>query len=80
MALETNILFEKVHQFSFSSQKALKLLEAMYVTRFTDEKMSKLVRQNKGGTFHLSVCGHEMIGCAAGLALESKKDWGTTLL
>jgi 2-oxoisovalerate dehydrogenase E1 component len=53
----------------------LKLLESMYITRFTDDKMSKLVRQNKGGTFHLSVCGHEMIGCAAGIALQARRDW-----
>ena len=59
-----------------SKANALELLKAMYLTRFTDDKMSKLVRQNKGGTFHLSVCGHEMIGCAAGMALVPGKDWG----
>jgi TPP-dependent pyruvate/acetoin dehydrogenase alpha subunit len=50
-----------------SKEKALKVLEVMYLTRLTDEKMSKLVRQNKGGTFHLSVLGHEMVGatCAS---------------
>jgi 2-oxoisovalerate dehydrogenase E1 component len=57
-------------------QKCLQLLEAMYITRLADEKMSKLVRQNKGGSFHLSVCGHEMIGCGFGLGLTSGKDWG----
>jgi 2-oxoisovalerate dehydrogenase E1 component len=57
-------------------QKCLQLLEAMYITRQADEKMSKLVRQNKGGSFHLSVCGHEMIGCGFGLSLTSGKDWG----
>lgn len=59
-----------------NKQHCLQLLEAMYTTRFADDKMSKLVRQNKGGTFHLSVSGHEMIGCAAGLALDPGKDWG----
>lgn len=53
----------------------LKALEVMYLTRFMDDKMSKLVRQNKGATFHLSPSGHEMIGALAGLALTPGKDW-----
>lgn len=57
-------------------QQCLKTLEAMYLTRFLDEKMSKLSRQNKGGTFHLSSLGHEMIGVMCGLALEAGRDWG----
>ncbi len=57
-------------------EKCLKLLEAMLRTRILDEKMFKLVRQNKGGTFHISVIGHEMIGAACALALEPGKDWG----
>jgi len=57
-------------------QKCLQTLEAMYLTRFLDEKMTKLVRQNKGGTFHLSSMGHEMIGTMCGLALEAGRDWG----
>lgn len=56
--------------------RCLTTLEAMYITRFLDEKMSKLVRQNKGGTFHLSSLGHEMIGTMCGLALEAGRDWG----
>lgn len=54
----------------------LKTLEVMYLTRLMDEKMMKLVRQNKGGTFHLSVNGHEMIGAVCALSLVSGKDWG----
>lgn len=57
-------------------EKCLKLLEAMLRTRILDEKMFKLVRQNKGGTFHISVMGHEMIGAGSALALEPGKDWG----
>jgi len=56
--------------------KCLETLKAMYLTRFLDEKMTKLARQNKGGAFHLSSLGHEMIGTMCGLALESGKDWG----
>lgn len=59
-----------------SKEKALKVLEVMYLTRLADDKMYKLVRQNKGGTFHLSVLGHEMVGAVCGLGLTSKVDWG----
>lgn len=54
----------------------LKTLEVMYLTRFMDEKMSKLGRQNKGGTFHLSSLGHELIGAVSALSLIPGKDWG----
>lgn len=57
-------------------EKCLRVLEVMYLTRFMDDKMSKLVRQNKGGTFHMPVTGHELIGAVSGLSLESGKDWG----
>jgi 2-oxoisovalerate dehydrogenase E1 component len=53
----------------------LKTLEVMHLTRFMDDKMSKLVRQNKGATFHLPVAGHEMIGAIAALSLTPGKDW-----
>lgn len=59
-----------------ASQQSLKTLEAMYLTRFLDEKMTKLARQNKGGNFHLSSLGHEMIGTMCGLALKAGHDWG----
>lgn len=47
----------------------------MYLTRFLDEKMMKMARQNKGGTFHLSSLGHEMIGTMCGLSLKAGHDW-----
>ncbi|MBS0620981.1 MAG: MFS transporter [Verrucomicrobia bacterium] len=59
-----------------SKEKALKALESMYWTRFADEKMQKLIRQNKGGTFHLCVSGHEMVGVLSAMALTPGKDWG----
>ena len=59
-----------------SKEQCLKTLEAMYLTRFLDEKMTKLARQNKGGTFHVASLGHEMIGTVCGLALEAGRDWG----
>ena len=57
-------------------EKALRVLRAMHLARFTDEKMGKLVRQNKGGTFQLSILGHELIGVASGLSLQPGVDWG----
>lgn len=54
---------------------ALETLRLMLITRMSDDKMSKLVRQNKGGTFHLAVTGHEMIGTLSGLAFQSGVDW-----
>jgi 2-oxoisovalerate dehydrogenase E1 component len=59
-----------------SQHLALKVLSVMYVTRFMDEKCFKLSRQNKGGTFQLSVAGHELIGAVAALQLEPGRDWG----
>jgi 2-oxoisovalerate dehydrogenase E1 component len=55
---------------------SLKALEVMYLTRFMDEKCFKLSRQNKGGTFQLSVAGHELAGALAALSLTPGKDWG----
>ncbi|MCH9634769.1 MAG: 1-deoxy-D-xylulose-5-phosphate synthase [Chlamydiae bacterium] len=55
--------------------QALKVLEIAYQTRFLDEKLSSLAKQNKGGTFHLSPKGHELVGAVCALGLISKKDW-----
>lgn len=57
-------------------EQCLKTLQAMYLSRATDEKMLKLARQNKGGSFHLSGLGHEMIGVMCGLSLRAGHDWG----
>lgn len=51
-------------------------LRVMFRCRYADHKMQKLVRQNKGGTFHLCVNGHEMIGALSALLLTPGKDWG----
>lgn len=56
--------------------KMLAVLRAMLLSRMTDEKMGKLVRQNKGATFQLSAAGHEMAGVVAAQNLVSGKDWG----
>lgn len=50
-------------------------LETVYLARLMDDKMAKLVRQNKGATFQLSVSGHELIGALSALALISGCDW-----
>lgn len=59
-----------------TKEKSLKVLDAVYLTRFMDDKMSKLVRQNKGATFQLSVSGHELIGAVSALSLIPGTDWG----
>lgn len=67
-------LVEKDSQLTKS--KALKILDVLHLTRFMDDKMAKLVRQNKGATFQLSVSGHEMIGAISALSLIPGMDWG----
>jgi TPP-dependent pyruvate/acetoin dehydrogenase alpha subunit len=53
----------RMQEISVSNKaNCLKTLEVMLLTRFVDEKMSKLIRQNKGGAFHLSTAGHAKIG------------------
>ena len=53
-----------------------RVLRRMLQCRLIDDKMKKLVRQNKGGTFHLSPNGHELIGVVSALSLQAGKDWG----
>lgn len=55
--------------------KYLETLEKMLLTRYMDEKMAKLVRQNKGTTFHLAVSGHEMVGVVCADHLRVGTDW-----
>lgn len=72
-----NVIVEKqASQKKEAKTFALKALEVMYLTRLMDDKCFKLSRQNKGGTFQLSVAGHEMIGALSALSLTPGKDWG----
>ena len=73
MQAENKIILEQVE---LDVENAKRTLSVMHWTRFMDEKMGKLVRQNKGGTFHLGVSGHEMIGAVAALSLKPGVDWG----
>ncbi|HEX2582649.1 MAG TPA: thiamine pyrophosphate-dependent enzyme, partial [Chlamydiales bacterium] len=73
-SIERNLL-EEILTRSFDRKMAERTLVAMYWTRFMDDKMNKLVRQNKGATFHLPVSGHEMIGAISGLSLIPGTDW-----
>lgn len=59
-----------------NKQKCLELLKDMLLSRFTDDKMAKMVKQNKGATFQLSAAGHELVGVVAAKSLVSGKDWG----
>lgn len=56
-------------------ERALALYDKMVLCRALDEKTFKLSRQNKGGTFHISTCGHEMVGVLAALHLSSGSDF-----
>ena len=64
-----------VQLLSRKAKVCLKVLEVMLQSRLCDDKMMKLVRQNKGGTFHLSVLGHELVGAVCALSLVPGKDW-----
>lgn len=59
---------------SISKKLSLDVLKIIYKTRFIDDKMGNLVKQNKGTTFFLSAKGHEIIGAVASLFLK-KEDW-----
>ena len=62
--------------FDFKSKKVcFDILRYFYISRFTDEKMEKLVKQNKGTTFFLSNQGHELVGIVLAKHLIAKKDW-----
>ncbi|HAB98275.1 MAG TPA: MFS transporter [Parachlamydiales bacterium] len=73
MSLQVDSLVDSL---LLARDRLLRALQAMHYTRFMDDKMSKLVRQNKGGTFHLPVAGHEMIGVLSAMALIPGTDWG----
>lgn len=60
----------------WNREECLATLRAMLLSRLTDEKMAKLVRQNKGATFQLSAAGHELVGVVAARALTPGLDWG----
>ncbi len=59
-----------------ATEKALRILKLMWLSRLTDDKMAKLAKQNKGGTFQLSSAGHELVGTVCAQALVPGKDWG----
>ncbi|MBS0624404.1 MAG: MFS transporter [Verrucomicrobia bacterium] len=58
-----------------SKEQALTILQRMWVSRLTDDKMAKLVKQNKGGTFQLAGTGHELVGVVCAQSLIAGKDW-----
>lgn len=56
-------------------KEPLAILKTLYLSRFSDEKMAILAKQNKGGTFQLSAAGHELVGAVAATHLIRGKDW-----
>ncbi len=59
-----------------SASKALQILEAVLLARYSNKKMEKLAKQNKGGAFFISTAGHELVGVVCAKALIPGKDWG----
>jgi 2-oxoisovalerate dehydrogenase E1 component len=60
---------------SISKDKCLKTLSLLYLSRFIDDKMDIIARQNKGTAFFLSTKGHELVGIVAAMSLTKGKDW-----
>jgi 2-oxoisovalerate dehydrogenase E1 component len=58
-----------------SYDRCKKVLMYLYTARLLDDKMEKMVKQNKGTTFFLSANGHEMIGVLSAISLNPKKDY-----
>jgi len=57
-------------------EKILEIFQLVYITQVIDEKTALLGKQNKGGTFHLSSRGHELIGVCAGYLMRGDSYWG----
>lgn len=74
--MPTCTLDKEIFTSPVSRESALTVFSTVLKARMIDEKMAKLVRQNKGGTFQLSVAGHELIGAVSGHALRRGTDWG----
>lgn len=74
--LDTLLYDQNVRTQLETKERCWRTLEVMYQSRFMDEKMAILVKQNKGGTFHMNGLGHELIGAVSALALTQGKDWG----
>jgi 2-oxoisovalerate dehydrogenase E1 component len=60
---------------TITKKNSLTILKKMYLARFLDQKMEKLVKQNKGSSFYISNCGHELVGIVASEYFVPKKDW-----
>lgn len=63
---------------TLESEKSLylDLFKLVMLTKSIDDKTALLGKQNKGGTFHLSSRGHELIGVIGGYLLKGETHWG----
>lgn len=76
MELQTSKeILKKIKDKGQSHESVLEVFRTIYLTRLLDQKMFTLLRQNKGGSFFLSVAGHELIGAVAASCLTPGKDW-----
>lgn len=61
---------------SIERELALEILRKLFLTRELDKRCALLAKQNKGGTFHLSSEGHELIGVVGGIFFQEEKHFG----
>lgn len=57
-----------------SREGALDVLKTLFLAIISNEKMDKLVKQNKGAGFFISTAGHDIVGAAVSKALF-ERDW-----
>lgn len=74
MEVDTSLLQDSVPLLQ-NRPLCLQILRQLYITRNIDQKMQKLAKQNKGGSFHLCTDGHELVGIIAAFSLTPKTDW-----
>lgn len=74
MEVDTSLLQDSVPLLQ-NRPLCLQILRQLYITRSIDQKMQKLAKQNKGGSFHLCTDGHELVGIIAAFSLIPKTDW-----
>jgi len=74
--MTTSVKGEKSFKPYLAPTECIQAFKEVLLSRYMDDKMKKLVRQNKGGSFQLSSAGHELIGVLSARALKKKTDWG----
>jgi len=66
--------FVKYGKKIMNNQKFIEAFKLMSTSRILDKKMMILLKQGKA-FFNMSGAGHEAVQCAAGMQLDTSKDW-----